>query len=117
MMSATRLTMTAAAIFVAAAAIVYLAVFDPTSVPAPKCVFHLLTGFDCPGCGSQRAIHALAHGQIARAWSYNPALFFAIPLAALYAWSPQRLYRIMYARITLLSLVGAILAWWILRNV
>jgi hypothetical protein len=38
-------------------------------------VFHL----DCPGCGLTRCFIALAHGEIARAWAFNPAglLWFA----------------------------------------
>jgi len=27
----------------------------------PECVFHSLTGYYCPGCGSQRALHSLLH--------------------------------------------------------
>jgi hypothetical protein len=27
----------------------------------PECIFHNLTGYYCPGCGSQRAFHAFLH--------------------------------------------------------
>ena len=27
----------------------------------PRCVFNSLTGYYCPGCGSQRAIHSMLH--------------------------------------------------------
>lgn len=27
----------------------------------PRCPFNVLTGYYCPGCGSQRAIHSLLH--------------------------------------------------------
>ena len=30
----------------------------------PKCVLHGTTGLHCPGCGSQRAIHSLLHGDL-----------------------------------------------------
>lgn len=40
--------------------------------------FKLLTGYDCPGCGSQRALHALLHGDI-NAFAYNPLFIIAIP--------------------------------------
>lgn len=108
--------MTATAIVLGVAVIAYLALFDPTAFPAPKCVFHSITGYDCPGCGSQRAVHALCHGRVADAWGYNPAIFFAVPLAALYAVSPRRLNKIMYARTTLIAIAASIVAWWILRN-
>ncbi|MDE5438231.1 DUF2752 domain-containing protein [Elizabethkingia meningoseptica] len=43
------------------------------------CPFKLLTGYDCPGCGSQRAVHALLHGDIQQALRYNPLFVIAIP--------------------------------------
>ena len=30
----------------------------------PVCMFHQLTGWNCPGCGGTRAIYALLHGQL-----------------------------------------------------
>ncbi|MDY6834005.1 MAG: DUF2752 domain-containing protein [Chloroflexota bacterium] len=42
------------------------------------CIFHHLTGLDCPGCGMTRAFHALSHGNPGEAWTYNifsPFLF------------------------------------------
>lgn len=112
--------MTAGAVIAAVAVIVYLALFDPTSSPSPRCVFKALTGYECPGCGTQRAIHALFSGRFVEAWSFNPALFFAIPLAAAYMVCPRQpggtFYNIMYSRVTLWLIVAAIAGWWILRN-
>lgn len=45
----------------------------------PKCPFKLLTGFDCPGCGFQRALHAALHGEWGKAMGYNVFLFLLIP--------------------------------------
>ena len=54
--------------------------FDPEeSVFFPKCPFQLLTGLECPGCGSQRAIHALLHLDILSAFQYNALLIISIP--------------------------------------
>lgn len=55
--------------------------FDPSSAHSvfPPCVFHLLTGWYCPGCGLTRALHALAHGDVARAWTMHPLLLLALP--------------------------------------
>lgn len=59
-------------------AVVYA--LDPAEQPLmPKCVFKLLTGFDCPGCGFQRALHAFLHGQWASAARYNLFLLLALP--------------------------------------
>jgi hypothetical protein len=39
---------------------------------APGCPFHALTGVPCPGCGTTRALVALAHGDFAGALAFNP---------------------------------------------
>ncbi len=60
---------------------------SPTSSPFfPKCPFLLLTGLECPGCGSQRTIHALLNGRFITAIKTNPLVVLAIPylLAVLY---------------------------------
>ena len=48
---------------------------------ALECPFYKVTGFLCPGCGITRMFMALAEGDIARAYSYNQALFWLAPLA------------------------------------
>ena len=54
--------------------------FDPARWAIyPVCPFHLLTGWDCPGCGTLRAIHQLAHGNWAAAWRLNPLAVAALP--------------------------------------
>jgi hypothetical protein len=45
----------------------------------PKCPFLTLTGYKCPGCGSQRAIHALLHLDIRSAFQHNALLIISIP--------------------------------------
>ncbi len=109
--------MAVAILLVATAIIVYLGINDPESAPAPRCLFNALTGYDCPGCGSQRAIHALLHGRVGEAWGYNAALFFAVPLIAVYAVAPRRWHRTIYAPWFTLGIGLAILLWWVLRNV
>ena len=105
------------------AAIVYF-YFDPSSSRLfPRCLFLETTGVKCPGCGSQRAIHALLHGNVAAAWQFNAMVVIAIPLIAFYVavsvgkdrWS--RLYRVLFSRTVLFSLVGLIVLWWMVRNV
>ena len=46
----------------------------------PECPFHKYLHLDCPGCGSQRAIHALLHLEIAKAIGYNLLLVLSLPL-------------------------------------
>ena len=35
------------------------------------CLFHRVTGLDCPGCGMTRAFHAISRGQFAQALDLN----------------------------------------------
>ena len=48
----------------------------------PGCPFLALTGHYCPGCGTLRAIHALAHGQISEAFGYNALTMALLPVLA-----------------------------------
>jgi len=52
------------------------------------CPFHALTGLPCPGCGLTRAFRAIAHGDFAAAWSFNPFGFPLFALALLLAAAP-----------------------------
>lgn len=48
----------------------------------PPCIFREVTGLKCPGCGSMRALHHLAHGEVLAAFRLNPLMVLALPLAA-----------------------------------
>lgn len=48
------------------------------------CIFHKLTGFYCPGCGTTRAIISLIKFNPYQALRYNMLTIFLIPLASLY---------------------------------
>ena len=105
-----------------AIATVYL-LFDPSRVGwFPRCPFRTLTGWLCPGCGSQRAFHSLLHGDIGAAWGYNPALVIGIPLVILLLFSElrrtraPRFYRQLHHPAFIIALFIAIVAWWIGRN-
>lgn len=63
---------------VAIFAVFYL--FDPQKTAVfPQCPFFLLTGYRCPGCGSQRAIHELIHLNIVEAFDHNPLVVLILP--------------------------------------
>ena len=58
--------------------------FDPTKHGFyPICLFHSLTGWNCPGCGATRAAYQLLHGHLLRALHDNA--LFILTLAALAA--------------------------------
>lgn len=81
MVSSKRHVFTVLAVAIAGSLLYFYA--DPSySIYFPKCIFYSLTSLYCPGCGSQRAIHALLHGDIAAAADYNLLLVLALPLIA-----------------------------------
>lgn len=97
--------------------------FDPADyLWAPKCVFHSVTGWDCPGCGSQRMIHALLHADFAAAWKANAFFLIASPVLALMAVAAcfrtrlPRLYRFVNSLPVIISICSAIVIWTIARN-
>lgn len=100
--------------------------FNPeTILYFPKCPFLALTGLECPGCGSQRAIHHLLNLELIAAMRENALMVIAIPYIATgialdsikrpsekISSARQRFYG-RYAMI--LSLV-TILIFWVVRN-
>jgi len=48
----------------------------------PDCPFKKITGLDCAGCGTQRAVHYILNGDIKSAWAMNPLLLLSIPYIA-----------------------------------
>ena len=96
---------------------------DPSEGGGIKCMFKLLTGYDCPGCGAQRALHAMLHGDIAAAWHFNPMIFFAIPLALYYLvvegfrnrW--PRIHSVSVRPAAIITIFFIIIAYWIGRNI
>ncbi len=55
-------------------------VFDPNEMAIfPQCPFLLTTGYKCPGCGTQRALHDLLHLRLWEALKNNMFIVFAIP--------------------------------------
>jgi prolipoprotein diacylglyceryltransferase len=54
--------------------------FDPAlTIFFPQCPFYKLTGYLCPGCGSQRAVHQLLHGNFSNAIRNNALLVGSLP--------------------------------------
>ena len=90
----------------------------------PRCPSKLITGYDCPGCGTQRALHALLHGDIAGAWRFNPYLFFAVPFLATVIWGSidslplsEKMRKITHNKWVAYGYIEAFIAWWIVRNI
>lgn len=115
-----------AILIVAALAVTVIVVIygtlNPAETPFPRCPFLLLTGWQCPGCGSQRAIHALLHGNLLQAWNYNAALVCSIPLLSLMVFAALnrerlcRLYNILNSSTACLVWLVSLIGWAIFRN-
>jgi len=101
----------------------YVGAVDPNLAGHyPTCPFLAITGWYCPGCGSLRAIHALAHGDLMTALARNP---FAVVAGAyiLVAWVlwldrtvTGRPRRWLAPPWVLYGVLTAILMFWVLRN-
>jgi len=96
------------------------------SVYFPKCPFKELTGLECPGCGSQRAIHALLNGNIGEALKANILLVLAIPYLItgfifdlVKSNNPSFLKwrKLLFGEKAIYILLAIIIGFWILRNV
>lgn len=100
--------------------------FDPEIQPVfPKCPFLLVTGYECPGCGSQRAIHNLLHFNIGAAFRYNAFMLLALPYIFLGVYleyfGGRRLHpgleKIFFGKWAALLVLGVIIGFWIGRNI
>lgn len=111
---------------VMATAGVVLYFVDPVSVSwTPKCMFHVLTGWQCPGCGISRATHALTHGHIAEALAYNYFFIISIPYflaVCAVTFIPalnrrRKLHDFIVGPKPALVYVVLFCIWWVVRNI
>lgn len=100
-------------------------VFGNPDTDGIPCVFTSVTGYACPGCGLQHAVHHLAHGRITDALASNLLAPLLIPLVAwavastllpLFANGRFRLREFNPPPALILALSLAVLAYGILRN-
>lgn len=42
------------------------------------CIFHMLTGYYCCGCGGTRSFYALLNGNFVESFKYNPIVIFGV---------------------------------------
>lgn len=57
----------------------------------PVCMFHKVTGWNCPGCGATRSFYALLHGHFQMALKDNAFFIFCLgAMSVRGAWFAQR---------------------------
>lgn len=107
----------------AAVAALYACVDPMNAQWMPKCMIYSFTGIKCPGCGTQRALHALFTGDIAGMVRANPILPFVLPLVAIYIYAEvnrvkrPRLFLALNSGRAVWCVVAVTIGWMIVRNI
>lgn len=91
-----------------------------------QCGFHAITGYQCPGCGGQRAAHYLLHGELIKALRYNALFVMGLPFL-LYMYyiivevhglgKIKHLNGFFYSSLFAKIALVAILSFFVLRNI
>lgn len=110
-------------ILIAAACVLLLYFFfDARRGGFPPCPFFKLTGLLCPGCGSQRGLSALLHGDVLEAMHYNLLMVASLPIffyaGIVYLKTggkqrPKLIYHPIFPQVLLL----VVLCFWVVRNI
>jgi hypothetical protein len=105
---------------------IFLFLFNPASPSHqwfPKCPFRLITGWQCPGCGSTRACYQLLHLHPVAAFKLNPLMVMALPFIvygflgftrSAISGKPQR--RLFIPSIYLWAWLVVLVFFWVFRN-
>jgi len=99
--------------------------FSPTEYDFyPRCMFRLVTGLHCPGCGATRCVAALLHGDLQQAFAYNPLFVVMLPFLVFGAmriaystWTGKQMRGYRLPAWALKTLVGLLIIYWIARNI
>jgi hypothetical protein len=124
MTSKKKLYFASLSLLIVALAVIYYE-FNPAKYSFfPKCPFHALTGYDCPGCGSQRAIFELLHGDIIGATRENLLLVISLPFLLIHFFfkiksailNKDLRWKAIYHPLTPKIVFALVIIFWILRN-
>jgi uncharacterized protein DUF2752 len=101
-----------------AGALAYVGLRDPHApgFGFPTCPFHLLTGWNCPGCGGLRMTHDLLNGDIGAAVVDNVFLLVGLPMLALWLVLRWRTGRRLMPRSAIAVVIVAAVGWTVIRN-
>jgi len=105
---------------------IFLFFFNPASASHqwfPKCPFRMLTGWQCPGCGSTRACYQLLHLHPIAAFKLNPLMVMTLPFIvygflgftrSAITGKPHR--RIFVPPVYLWTWLALLVFFWVFRN-
>jgi hypothetical protein len=111
------------AITIAGLGILYK-LFNPANFPFPQCPFLMVTGYQCPGCGSQRAVHHLLNFDFSSAFALNPLLIISMPYILL-GFALEKLppnnnrlkwRKLLYGQHAIIICLVIVLLFWAARN-
>ena len=87
-----------------------------------SCPFYKITGYQCSGCGSQRAFHEILHLNFKEAFHQNALVLFGIPYFSLIFFTSffqekfAKLRQLLIGKKTILILFFIIILFGIFRN-
>ncbi|MBN9311487.1 MAG: DUF2752 domain-containing protein [Chryseobacterium sp.] len=81
----------------------------------PSCPFKSFTGLDCPGCGSQRAVHEMLHLHFGEAFRKNALAVLALPYIFLILLFPKT-RRFLLSNTALLLIIATLVGYFFFRN-
>lgn len=117
-----RISIVSASAF-ACVALIFLYGHDPSAhAYYPRCLFHALTGLQCPGCGATRALYHLLHRDFLAAMRFNamfviflPALAFGTTAEGVAMWT-GRTANLARHRWLSWAVVVLVIGWGVIRN-
>lgn len=111
-------------VFLVALVCIYYLIDPSKSSMFLTCPLKAVSGYDCPGCGVQRAFHELLHFRFLEAFKYNPLFVLSIPVLVIVllmkSFGSERLQTIINnffkSRFLIFSLLIIVLVFLLLRN-
>ena len=105
------------------ALLILYSIFNPEDYSwMPQCVFYKVTGLKCMGCGSQRMLYALLHGDFSGAFHHNMFLFISLPFIFMIGFAEvvrkkhPRFYARMHSIYIIAGFAVLLAIWFVVRN-
>lgn len=63
---------------------IFIFAAEAHGIEFPPCIFNILTGYYCPGCGGTRAVKSLLHGHFIKSLWYHPFVAYGVAVYAVF---------------------------------